>query len=324
LISNVDIGGYSLKYSKNGVFREYIFENDTIGGTFTIPQINESEFSKSIEKIRKEGITKVNLLLPDQWARQIFVRVTGLPADYNKEYVIWRAKDQIREEIHAGCKIDIHICKIEKDIESGLLYADCYICLVKDELLNKLTDLFEKSKLKIQSIDLTSHAIYNFISKSGILKENFGLINIGYEVSTFYFFVDSEPVYVRIIETAGKHFINEIIENGSETQLSKIEATKKLMEYKIFPDKIDFNSLSEFEAKKLKVTDKFLKELHLTYEFFISKYPHIKISEILLSGGFVKTANIKLFLENFFSANVSLLENAEKIQYSPLFFNDEN
>ena len=253
-----------------------------------------------------------------------FIRVNELPADYTKEYVIWRAKDQIREEIYNGCKIDVHICKVEKDIETGKLYADCYICLVKEELLNKLTDLFEKSNLKVLSIDLTSHAVYNFISKSGILKENCGFINIGYEVTTFYFFVDFEPVYVRIIETAGKHFINEIIETVGERQLSRRAATEKLMEQKIFPDKIDFDSLSEFESNKLKATDKFLKELHITYEFFLSKYPHIKLSELIISGGFGKIANIKLFLENFFAVNVKLIENVDKIQYSPLFLNNEN
>lgn len=325
MVSNVDIGGYSLKYTKNGNFHEYILGNDVIGGTFTIPQINETELAGYIEKLRKEGITKINLLLPDQWARQIFVRVSDLPAEYTKEYILWRARDQIREEVYSGCKIDAHICKTEKDIETGKLYADCYVCLVKEELINKLTELFENAKIKIMSIDMSCHAIYNFISQNGILKENFGLLNIGHEVTTFYFFVDSEPVYVRIIETAGRHFTDEIIETLElKHPISKSESAKKISEHKIFPDKIDFNSLSEFESHKLKATDKFLKELHITYEFFISKYPHIKLSEIIISGGFGKIPNIKLFLENFLAVNIKLLENTEKIQYSSLLFDGTN
>ncbi|HOT77389.1 MAG TPA: hypothetical protein PK467_16500, partial [Candidatus Wallbacteria bacterium] len=291
--------------------------------------------SHTLKRVKKEArISECDLVLPDQWARQLFVKIVNdePQADVNKDYVIWRSKDQIREEVYSGAKIDAHITSVETG-EDKKQHISAYLCLVKYEILNKITDIFAENGIIINSIELSSHAVYNYLSASGMLAAgDFALLNIGYEVCTVYFFKNYQPVYVRIIETAGRHFENEIKSPAARERKSdetpedfeagikeKEKNTMDLISMKPFPDKADISMLEAFESKKSPVRDNFLKEIHLTFEFFASKFPQIRISKAYLSGGMCKTGGLDFFLSNFLSLEAVYASDKDKIQFLPLY-----
>ncbi len=321
---------------------EVVLAEDTVGGTFTIPLLDAEKFLTALRGIQKMiRLSPCHILLPDQWARQLFLTIGGVPEGYTKDYLIWRAKEQIRDEIHEGCKICVHVTasretegekpaepskkaapadknsrrkKASEPVAPDATYIlDAYVCLIKEDILQSVNEVFAAAGVDIASVDLTSHAIYNHIAQNEDLKPDFVTINIGYEVTTVYFYAGYQPAYVRIIETAGKHFFSEIGENSDKAFL-----TGGLMAKKIFPVKIDARELDEFDAGRSAATDKLLKELHLTFEFFASKFPRVKLAEVYLSGGFCKIPGVDRFLANFFDMRVVLAHDAGKIQFTPL------
>ncbi len=330
----IDIGGYSVKALKKNKAYDFVLPVNCVGGTFTLPFADAKKLSHTLERVKKEArISECDLVLPDQWARQLFVKIVNdePQADVNKDYVIWRSKDQIREEVYAGAKIDAHITSIETG-DDKKQHISAYLCLVKYEILNKITDIFAENGIIINSIELSSHAVYNYLSSACMLVEDFALLNIGYEVCTVYFFKNYQPVYVRIIETAGRHFENELRPsaakeiNSAETPEAfdagikqKEKNTMDLMSVKLFPDKADVSILEAFESKKSPVMDNFLKEIHLTFEFFASKFPQIRISKAFLSGGLCKNGGLDFFLSNFLSLEAVYASDRDKIQYLPLY-----
>ena len=340
----LDIGSYSVKAMRKNSTAEVVLPEDTVGGTFTIPLLDAEKFSKALSDLQKTvRISPCHILLPDQWARQLFFTISGVPEGYTQDYLVWRAKEQIREEISEGCKICVHVrssreAAPEKPAEqskktpapdkkhgakktaeasaSNVNYVlDVYVCLIKEDILQSVNEIFAGADVDIASVDLTSHAIYNHVAQSADLKPDFAVINIGYEVTTVYFYSDFQPAYVRIIETAGKHFF-DVNEEGEGAGAA--DQTSKLMARKIFPEKFDAASLEEFDRGRSAAMDKLLKELHLTFEFFASKFPGVKLSDVYLSGGFCKIPGIDKFLANFFDMRVALAADVEKIQFTPL------
>lgn len=344
----IDIGGYSLKVLNKNKTCDFILPQNCLGGTFTLPFIDEAKLSYVLSRVKKESrVSACDLVIPDQWARQLFVTITNDEAQekINNDYLVWRAKDQIREEVHSGAKICAHITGIETGADKKQ-HISAYLCLVKYEILNKITDIFEQNGIDINSIELSSHAIYNYISASCSPGDNFAVINIGYEVCTIYFFINCQPVYVRIIETAGKHFEEElraaradadskglkaggagaeIVESPASAAVYAAEIKEKesysarLASFKIFPSSADYDTLEAFETNKSCVRDNFLKEIHLTFEFFSSKFPAAKISQVFLSGGMCKFGGLDFFLTNFLAIDTRYAAEIEKIQYLALY-----
>jgi len=341
-VAVLDIGSYSVKAMRKNSTAEVVLAEDTIGGTFTIPFLDTEKFSEALRGLQRSiRLSPCHVLLPDQWARQLFLTIEGVPEGYTKDYLIWRAKEQIRDEIHEGCKICVHVTASretagektsetskkappadkktgrknapEATASNATFVIDAYVCLVKEDILQSVNEVFASAGVDIASVDLTSHSVYNYIAQNADLKPDFVTINIGYEVTTVYFYAGYQPVYVRIIETAGKHFFAEMGENSDKTVL-----TGGLMARKIFPAKLDARELDEFDAGRSAATDKLLKELHLTFEFFASKFPRVKLAEVYLSGGFCKVPGIDGFLANFFDMRVVLAADAGKIQFTPL------
>ncbi len=333
----IDIGGYSLKaLNKNKTF-DFVLPCNCVCGTFSLPSIDEDAFSYVLKQLKKEArINDCDIILPDQWARQLFIKITSDEPQQNPgaDYVIWRAKEQIREEVYSGAKICAHITGIETG-EDKKQHIDAYLCLVKYEILNRVIDLFSSCSINVRSIELSSHAIYNYLLLEPEIPLNFALINIGYEVCTIYFFVSGHPVYVRIIETAGKHFESELnpaakfknsVLSGSETDATaeieryKSEIKRKkdnsaaLMALKIFPSGAKIEELEVYETRKSPMRDNFLKEIHLTFEFFASKFPGSKTERVYLSGGMCKFGGLDFFLSNFLSIETRYATQTADIQ----------
>ena len=363
----IDIGGYSLKvFNKNKTY-DFVLPQNCLGGTFTLPFIDEAKLSYVLNRVKKEArASECDLIIPDQWARQLFVTITNDEAQekINNDYLIWRSKDQIREEVHSGAKICAHITGVETGADKKQ-HIGAYLCLVKYEILNKITDVFAHNGIIINSIELSSHAIYNYISASCAPGDNFAVINIGYEVCTIYFFINSQPVYVRIIETAGKHFEEELraasakasgaassataVKSGAAVAAADSKRLKagdgsgeilkapasaalyaaeikekesysaRLAALKIFPASADYDTLEAFETNKSCVRDNFLKEIHLTFEFFSSKFPAARILQVFLSGGMCKFGGLDFFMTNFLAIDTRYAAEIEKIQYLALY-----
>jgi len=328
-VAVIDIGGYSLKVLSKAKAREFVLAPNTAGGTFTLPILDSEKMMPLLSRVRKEtGVSRCSLVLPDQWARQLFVSFENdeTHADISREYVIWRAKGQIRDEVHSGSKIDAHVIEVSETPDKKQ-HISAYLCLIKYEILNKITDAFNQSGIEIKNIDLSCHAIYNYLSAAGNLASDFCLINVGYEVCTLYFFVNYQPAYVRIIETAGKHFESEMAadktsssQDGIDSQIAeKQRKTAELCSKKIFPEKFDPILFENFENSKKNMVEKFLKEIYLTFEFFSSKYPQIKLSRVLLAGGMCKFGGLDFFLSNFLELKVELASTLDLIHYLPLY-----
>ncbi|HNY12239.1 MAG TPA: hypothetical protein PKK26_11665, partial [Candidatus Wallbacteria bacterium] len=221
----LDIGSYSIKAMRKNFTAEAVLPEDTVGGTFTIPFLDQEKFLLALAELQKSvRISPCHILLPDQWARQLFLTIGGVPEGYTKDYLVWRAKEQIRDEIHEGCKICVHVRssrevagekpaepskkhgvadkktrapKSRESIAANVSYIlDVYVCLVKEDILQSVNEVFAAAGVEIASVDLTSHAIYNQIAQNADLKPNFAVINVGYEVSTVYFYSDYQPAYV--------------------------------------------------------------------------------------------------------------------------------
>jgi Tfp pilus assembly PilM family ATPase len=362
----IDIGGYSLKvFNKNKTY-DFVLPRNCVGGTFTLPFIDEAKLSYVLARVKKEArAAECDLIIPDQWARQLFVAITNDEAQekINNDYIIWRSKDQIREEVYSGAKICAHVTGSQIGADKKQ-HISAYLCLVKYEILNKVTDVFAQNGVIINSIELSSHALYNYISASCAPCDNFAVINIGYEVCTIYFFINSQPVYVRIIETAGKHFEEELraaaslkasgavsdaggaagengagglktaagLENSSTPASAAFYAAEikekerygaELAALKIFPSSADYDTLEAFEARKSPVRDNFLKEIHLTFEFFSSKFPAARISRVFLSGGMCKFGGLDFFMTNFLTIDTRYAAEIEKIQNLALYASKE-
>lgn len=323
----IDLGSYSIKTlgGKNSA-REFVTPDNTIGGTFTLPIADADRLSETLKAVRRETrISSAQVLIPDQWARQLFVTVKDVPPEYSSDYIVWRAKDQIRDEVHSGSKICSHVTRAEKG-QDGKYVVDAYLCLVKLDILNRVSDIFKSCDIDIRSIDTTSHAIYNYLSSTGKLEPDFAVLNVGYEVTTVYFYSGYEPVYVRIIETAGKDYVNEIAgrassggEGGDAPAASREQMTEKLVSEKIFPGALDPSLLEEFEKNEHRTTDKFLKEIHLTFEFFYSKFPRAALSCAYLSGGICHLPGIEFFLANFLGVPAKLAIEEKMVHFTPLF-----
>ncbi len=342
----IDIGGYSIKVlNKNKTF-DFVLPENTVGGTFTLPFVDGPKLSHVLRRVKKETrVSECALVLPDQWARQLFVKITNDEPQENisRDYVIWRSKDQIREEVYSGAKIDAHVTAVETG-EDKKQHISAYLCLVKYEILNKITDLFAENGVIIKSIELSSHGVYNYLSAGGGLADNFAVVNIGYEVCTIYFFIGGQPVYVRIIETAGKHFENELkrasgkvsdaAAAGGTSEASAASGTaagydasiaekekyaRELAALKLFPENAGLESLEAFEKKCSAVRDNFLKEIHLTFEFFASKFPHARITSAVLTGGMCRFGGLDFFLSNFLSIEARYGASVDKIQNLALY-----
>lgn len=339
----IDIGSYSLKALRRGKTYEVVLPPDAVGGTFTIPLIDGEAFGTSLASLRSmSGVRSCHLLLPDQWARQLFVTVDDVPEGYTRDYLVWRAKEQIRDEVHSGCVVEVHARSVTKvtapagederieklsslpqykkagkgPAQAAARYTvDLYVCLVKEELLESLNSLFGAAGIEILSVDLTSHALYNGISSSGKLVPDFSIINIGHDVTTVYFFNEFEPAYVRIIETAGRHFALEVAPAGT----APAESGAAISACGAFPASLDAAALEAFDAKRLPVTEKLMKELHLTFEFFESKYPHVKLACVFLAGGMARTPGIREFLAGFLDVPAEFAGAREGIEFTPLY-----
>lgn len=344
----IDIGGYSVKVlNKNREF-EFVLPENTVGGTFTLPFIDSHKLACALARVKKEArVAECALIIPDQWARQLFVSFVNDEPQENigRDYVIWRARDQIREEVCAGAKIDAHITAVETG-EDKKQRVSAYLCLVKYDILNRVTDLFAENGVIIKNIELSSHAVHNYLISAGNLPDNFALLNIGYEVCTIYFFVGGQPVYVRIIETAGKHFEYEARKaagkpsaecspapSSDETAAppapdadafarsaaEKQRYSRELAAAKLFPDKADLASLEAFDSKISAVRDNFLKEIHLTFEFFASKFPHARINNAILTGGMCRFGGLDFFLSGFLALEARYGAPLDRIQSLGLY-----
>lgn len=376
----IDIGGYSLKVLNKNKTYDFVLPRNCIGGTFTIPFIDKAKLSYVLARVKKEArVCECDLIIPDQWGRQLFVVITNDEAQekISNDYIIWRSKDQIREEVYSGTKICAHVTGVQIGPDKKQ-HISAYLCLVKYEILNKVTDIFAQNGVIINSIELSSNALYNYISASCAPGDNFAIINAGYEVCTVYFFINSQPAYVRIIETAGKHFEQQLLSDallktsvklsdtgcapvsngvkaetlkpggletghsGPETGLSvenilapasaglyEAEIKEKerygaeLAALKIFPSSADYAAFEAFEASKFPVRDNFLKEIHLTFEFFSSKFPAAKISQVFLSGGMCKFGGLDFFMTNFLDINTRYASEIEKIHNLALYASKE-
>jgi type IV pilus assembly protein PilM len=276
---------------------------NVIRGTFSNIEIDFKTLGDLLCKTLKGKKSDLILLCPDQFTKLIYMTIPrDMTIESDRKFMYFRIKKNLDQSIQKDVFIDYVVHEMEKETEDEEETSTpdplnhLNVLIGKNELLESFQDLFRGTAISLSGISSTSSGIINSVLAQD--KKNFALINMGYEVTTVSIVSRGILLYQRVIETAGRHLISQIM---SETDTTEELARSHLEENLILPNlKTDFEkSLREYPLSR-KLFSPLLNEISMTFKFFHESFHHMAFDSLVLTGGLAGIPGIDEFMTAVF------------------------
>lgn len=307
-------GGYRL----DDLFQCPLPEGFLQGG-FTNPSItNVKEFQKLVAKnAARLSSTKGGFLvgLPDRWVKLHLLELVLKESEMNSaEYLKWRLQKILPLPEGIPVTIDQQILSVSPTDEG-------FACKVlagamRSDMLDMLSAVFAEARMEIMGFDTSSLGIFNLLEEihpESTLDLPVIIVHAGHDTTAVRIFHQGQLAYERIIEVAGEE-ISKLFAESYQIPLEQAQAQK--VKRKFFPETREELVQALEERHHLeKVFGNWLRELNVTFRFYLNKFQVRSLPHVYLTGGTAMFKGLTSFLSDYFSTQVSIFNPLEDMPF---------
>ena len=181
------------------------------------------------------------------------------------------------------------------------------------ETINSYSDIFEKSFLTCDVLDVSTFALANAFEQSyGVSDQNFLLIDIGASYTGLAVLHKGQLVFSRG-QPVGGNFYNQGLQKKLGLGFEEAEDLKKGAS----------ENPPEVASCLEELNSSFCEEIYSNYEFYTSFFPEDKISEIYLTGGAAQTLGLKACLQSKFETPCEIFNPFQNLVLAPHLASDQ-
>jgi cell division protein FtsA len=276
------------------------------------------KFITDLEKKNDEHLNEINLMIDSPNVLSISLSVSkvydqAILTKQQIEYLIQDAKQQIKssypdnEIVHIiiqNYQIDqIDFKSIPTDITCKKLSIDLLFVCFQKKFINTISSLFKKYNVSVKKLLFCSYAKFSTYIEQFIDEKKVVFIDIGYEKTSIFFFIEGNLNYFKIIPIGGNHITKDI------SKILKINKEKAEI-LKLNFDKPDFYLSSNNYSLDLikKITFSRTEEILEISSKFLDELTTINDIRFVLTGNGAKILDNN-FKENIqFSSKIDLLD----------------
>ncbi len=201
--------------------------------------------------------------------------------------------------------------EILRDIEAGNNDIPILLVAVLKNIVNQYDELFEKSFLNCNILDVNVFALFNVFEKNYDLDEteNYFLIDVGLNITNLVAIVKNQVVFTRSLPIGGNFYTNELERRLGLSYAEAEELKKSASQEEEHPENVS-STLREV------IGPLFGDEIFSGYEFYLSFFPNNKISQIYATGGGSQCLGLLDVLSNKFEVPAYELNPFQNMELS--------
>jgi type IV pilus assembly protein PilM len=226
-----------------------------------------------------------------------------MPAEELEDQIHWEAEQYIPFDIN-DVNVDFQILDTD---EQDLSKMNVLLVASKKDIINDYLAVFAESGLKLVVVDVDSFAVQNaYEANYGAGDEVVALVNLGASIMNLNIVKGGVSLFTRDVQMGGSLYTEEIQKqfglNSEQAELKKLTAASS-------EDPRLFEILQ-------RVNETISLEMRRSLDFYNSTAGDQRISQVFLSGGGAKTANLVEAVQQKLALPVEILNPFQRVAVS--------